>query len=99
MHGAPYLVDRLASGLTSLVGAFGDDTAHELRIVLEFLSAFAHSGDLLDDLVDDRLLAFQTPDAGCAAPFARPGARALVGIDLVQVPYGALVRIARIGAT
>src|SRR5579862_5876724 len=99
MHGAPYLVERLASGLTGLVGALSDNTAHELRIVLEFLSAFAHSGDLLDDLVDDRLLAFQATDAGCAAALARPAARALVGIDLVQVPHRTLVGIARIGAT
>src|SRR5579871_4642720 len=98
MHGATHFVERLASGLAGLVGTFGDDTAHELRAVLELLSTFAHSGDLLDDLVDDRLLAFQAADARAAAAFARPAARAVVGIDLVQVPYRTLVRIAGVGA-
>src|SRR5205823_5883032 len=66
MHGAPHFVECLARDLARLVGALGDDAAHQLRVVLELLGAPAHAADLLHDPVDQRLLAVQATDAGAA---------------------------------
>src|SRR5439155_681561 len=63
MHGAPHFVECLARDLARLVGALGDDAAHQLRVVLELLGAPAHAADLLHDPVDQRLLAVQATDA------------------------------------
>src|SRR6266436_5251932 len=98
MHGAPHFVERLARDLARLVGALGDDAAHQLRVVLELLGAPAHAADLLDDPVDQRLLAVQATDAGAAATLVHPLAGGLVGVDLVQVPHRTLLRVARVGA-
>src|SRR5947207_2759738 len=98
MHGAPHFVERLARDLARLVGALGDDAAHQLRVVLELLGAPAHAADLLHDLVDQRLLAVQATDAGAAATLVHPLARGLVAVDLVQVPHRTLFRVARVGA-
>src|SRR6266480_2975844 len=98
MHGAAHFVERLARDLARLVGALGDDSAHQLRVVLELLGTPAHAADFLHDPVDHRLLAFQAADAGAAATLVHPPAGALVGIDLVQVPHRTLLRVARIGA-
>src|SRR4029077_18780148 len=98
MHGAPHFVERLARDLACLVGALGDDAAHQLRVVLEFLGAPAHAADLLHDPVDQWLLAVQATDAGAAATLVHPLAGGLVGVDLVQVPHRTLLRVARVGA-
>src|SRR5579864_2374075 len=98
VHEAAHLIERVARHRPGLVGPLGDDVAHRLRVVLELLCASAHAGDFLDDTLDHRLFALEAADAGAAAAGARPLARRLVGIDLVQIPYGALVGIARIGA-
>src|SRR5437762_930884 len=98
MHGAPHFVECLARDLARLVGALGDDAAHQLRVVLELLGAPAHAADLLHDPVDQRLLAVQATDAGAAATLVHPLARGLVGVELVQVPHRALLRVARVGA-
>src|SRR5947207_15974141 len=90
VHGAADFVERLARDLARLVGALGDDAAHQLRVVLELLGAPAHAADLLHDLVDQRLLAVQATDAGAAATLVHPLARGLVGVDLVQVPHRTL---------
>src|SRR2546429_7400759 len=98
MHGAPHFVECLARDLARLVGALGDDAAHQLRVVLELLGAPAHAADLLHDPVDQRLLAVQATDAGAAATLVHPLARGLVGVELVQVPHRTLLRVARVGA-
>src|SRR6202047_5410969 len=98
MHGAPDFVERLARDLARLVGALGDDSAHQFRVVLELLGAPAHCADLVDDPVDHRLLAVQAADACGAATLVHPLAGAVVGIDLVQVPHRTLLGVARIGA-
>src|SRR5256884_3543602 len=98
MHGAPHFVERLARDLARLVGALGDDAAHQLRVVLELLGAPTHAADLLHDPVDQRLLAVQATDAGAAATLVPPLAPGLVGGELVQVPHRALLRVARVGA-
>src|SRR5580704_16239576 len=98
MHGASDFVERLARDLARLVGALGDDSAHQLRVVLELLGAPAHGADLFDDPVDHRLLAVQAADACGAATLVHPLAGAVVGINLVQVPHRTLLGVARIGA-
>src|SRR5580704_6369504 len=98
VHGAAHLIEGLARDLARLVGALGDDVAHQLRVVLEFLGALSHAADLLHHLIDEGLLALKAADTGAAAARRRPLARGLIGIDLVQVPNRALVRVTRIGA-
>src|SRR5262249_46554434 len=98
VHAATDIVERLTRRFARLVGALGDDVAHQLRIVLELLGAAAHPVDLFHHLVDERLFALEAADPGGTASVNHPLARALVGIDLVQVPHRALLRIARIVA-
>src|SRR5262245_45131199 len=59
IHRVPDVVHRGARGVARLLGALGDDVAHELRILLELLRALADAGDLLDHLFDERLLALE----------------------------------------
>src|SRR5215469_5875265 len=98
MHAATDVVERLTCRFARLVGALGDDVAHQLGVVLELLGAAAHAVDLFDDLVDEGLVALEAADPGGAASLPHPLACALVGIDLVQVPHRALLRVARIVA-
>src|ERR1022692_1327157 len=98
MHRPAHIFQGLACRFTCLLRALRDNIADELRVLLEFLAAPPHRRHLLDDLVDERLLAVKAADAGAAASLARPRARRLIRVDLVQIPNGTLVRIARIGA-
>src|SRR5882724_2412518 len=98
VHRAPHLLHCLTGRIARLVGAFRNDTAHQLRIVLELLRPAAHARNLLHDLIDDRLLAVETADARRPAALVDPLAGAVVRVDLVQIPDGALLRVARIGA-
>src|ERR1700683_5498173 len=96
VHAAADLIERLPRHLALLVGALGDDVAHQFRVVLVLLRAAAHAADLLHDLIDQRLLAVQTADGGTAATLVDPLAGGIIGINLVQVPHRALLRIARV---
>src|SRR5688572_4472887 len=98
VHGVAHVVERGAGGDARFFGAFRNDVAHELGILLEFLRALADAADLLDHLVDERLLALEAADAGRAATVRGPGAGFLARVDLVQIEYRAFVRIARIRA-
>src|SRR3569833_2734050 len=97
MHCVPHLVECLSRGLAGLVGALGHDSPHELGIFLEFLGAAAHSSNFLHHFVDDFLLAIEAADTRRATAFVHPAPGGLIGIDFVQVPHRALLRIARIG--
>src|SRR6516164_2023311 len=83
VHGAAHIIERLACRLARLVGTLGDDVAHQLGVVLELLRAAAHTAHLLDDALDERLLAVEAADAGAAAAGDHPAARGFVRIDLV----------------
>src|SRR5262245_33132123 len=98
VHHAPHVVHGGARGFARLLGALGHDVAHQLGILFEFLRALADAADLLDDLLDERLLALETADAGRAAAVGGPGAGFLARIDLVQVEHRAHVRVAGIRA-
>src|SRR5579872_3834601 len=98
VHEAAHLIEGVPRHRARLVGTLGDDVAHRLRVVLELLRAPAHAADFLHDALDHRLFALEAADAGAAAAGARPLARRLVGIDLVQIPDRAFVGIAGIGA-
>src|SRR5690349_19690931 len=96
MHRATHFIECGAGRFAGLVGPFRHDVPQELRALLEFLRAPAHRRDLLDHLVDDRLLAVETPDAGRSATGVGPLLRRFIRIDLVQVPHRTLLRGARI---
>src|SRR5581483_10745645 len=83
MHRATHLIEGLPRCVASLLGTFGNDTAHELWILLEFLRPLAQVGHFLDHLVDDRLLAIETADACRATALVHPGASCIVRVDLV----------------
>src|SRR5688572_22374821 len=95
VHDAPHFIEGRARGFARLLATLRHDITHQLGILLELLRALADSGDLLDHLVDERLLAFQAADAGRAAAVRGPLSSLLVGIDLVQVEHRAYIRIAR----
>ncbi len=93
MHGAAHLVERLARRLARLLAALGDDIAHQLGILLEFLRrAGACRSPPRRCCSISGCLQSRQPMPARAAALARPLARGLVGIDLVQVPHRALVR-------
>src|ERR1700730_985653 len=98
MHCAAHVIERLARRFARLLRALGGDTAQQLGVVFELLRALAHAVDLLDDLVDQRHLTVQAPDARGAASLVHPLLRGFVRIDLVQVPYGTLLRITGVRA-
>src|SRR5688572_6184479 len=56
VHGVAHVVERGAGSDARLFGAFRDDVAHEFGVLLEFLRALADAADLLDHLLDERLL-------------------------------------------
>src|SRR5882672_10271991 len=95
-HRLPHVVEGLTGGLARFLAAFGNDATNELRIVLEFLGALADAGDLLDHLVDERLLAVEAADPCSATAVRGPGIHVLGGVDFVQLPYRAFVGVARI---
>src|SRR6516164_9396860 len=89
MHGVAHVIERLAGRRARFVGAFADDVAYQLGIVLELLGAPSHATHLLDDALDERLLAIEAADARGAAALIHPAARRIIGVDLVQVPHRA----------
>src|SRR5665213_4103514 len=97
MHDAPHFVQRLAGGFPSLFRTFSDYTANQLGLTFEFLRTLADAANLLNDLLNDWLLAVQAADACGATAFLHPLAGGLIGIDLVQIPYRTFFRITRIG--
>src|ERR1700728_2399484 len=72
MHGAAHLIERVARRGARLLPTFDQDLPHPLGIFLEFLRALAHAGDLLDDALDQRLLALETADARGTAAVIHP---------------------------
>ena len=64
---------RIARRCARALATLGDDTPDQLGILLELLSALGDRRHLLDDLLDQRRLAFQAADPGGAATLLHPG--------------------------
>lgn len=62
------------------------------------MRAFEHRLLLAQDAFDHRLLAVEATDARAAAALLHPLVRLFIGVDLMQLPHRALVRVARVGA-
>ena len=75
-----------------------DDTAYQVRILLELLRPLGDAGHLLDDFLDERRLAFQAADSGGAAALLYPLLGLGCRIYFVQIPNRTFIGIAGIGA-
>src|SRR5260221_10265548 len=98
-HGIAHIAHRFLRRIARFLAAVGDDVLHQGRVLLERRRALAHRLQFLDDGVDHRLLAFQATDAGALAALHHPVMRGAVRIHLMQRPYRALFRVARVRAT
>src|SRR5258706_12125288 len=97
-HRFAHVAHRLVGEVGSLLASILDDVADQRRVLLVLRRALADRLDLGVHRLDDRLLAFEAPYAGRAAALQHPFLGGGVRIDLVQVPDGALGRLAGVAA-
>src|SRR5258708_8890258 len=72
-HGLTDRVQRIARRSPRALAPLGDDTAYQFGILFELLRPFRDRGHFLDDLFDQRRLAFQAADTRAAATRLHPG--------------------------
>src|SRR6267378_1385067 len=68
-------IQRIARRRARALAPLGDDTAYQFGILFELLRPFRDRGHFLDDLFDQRRLAFQAADTRAAATRLHPGLR------------------------
>src|ERR1700724_2486938 len=77
-HGLTDRTQRIARRSPRTLASLGDDTAYQFGILLKLLRPFRDRGHFLDDLFDQRRLAFQAADTRAAATLLHP--RLSVGV-------------------